>query len=32
MGDMWNYEYSSNTVRPLDKSAITKSKELVDVF
>lgn len=32
MGDMWNYEYTSNTVRPLDKSAITKSKELVDVF
>ena len=31
MGDIWNYEYSLNSVRPLDKSAITKN-ELVDVY
>ena len=32
MGDIWNYEYSSNSVRPLDKSALIKNKELVDVY
>jgi hypothetical protein len=32
MGDIWNYEYSSNSVRPLDISYLIKNKEIVDAY
>ena len=32
MEDIWSYEHSSNSLQPIDKSSITKNKELVDVY